>query len=200
MPEMDGLTMVKRIKSKKQLSHIPILVLSAKASLDDRVEGLRIGIDDYISKPFSATYLRQRIANIIAQRRLLQQTFLEQLGNDMNRPEGSPDKPGTSDSVGKAPEKQEYRLDAPQIIEADQVMMEKLMKFLEQRIGDEKSAYRGDGRRRQHGPHSFLRQDKGYRGYVAERFPAYSAYAARRGADSEEQDELLADRIQCRVL
>lgn len=137
MPEMDGLTMVKRIKSKKQLSHIPILVLSAKASMDDRVEGLRIGIDDYISKPFSATYLRQRIANIIAQRRLLQQTFLEQLGNDMNRPEGSPDKPGTSDSVSKAPEKQEYRLDAPQIIEADQVMMEKLMKFLEQRIGDE---------------------------------------------------------------
>ena len=139
MPEMDGLTMVKNIKSKKQLSHIPILVLSAKASMDDRVEGLRIGIDDYISKPFSATYLRQRIANIIAQRRLLQQTFLEQLGNDMNRPEGSPDKPvqRQNDISGRDLEKQEYRLDSPQIIEADQVMMEKLMKFLEQRIGDE---------------------------------------------------------------
>lgn len=140
MPEMDGLTMVKKIKSKKQLSHIPIIVLSAKASMDDRVEGLRIGIDDYISKPFSATYLRQRIANIIAQRRLLQQSLLEQLGNDMNRPEGSPDKevPAATDVTrSSAPEKTEYRLDAPQIIEADQVMMEKLMKFLEQRIGDE---------------------------------------------------------------
>lgn len=139
MPEMDGLTMVKKIKSKKQLSHIPILVLSAKASMDDRVEGLRIGIDDYISKPFSATYLRQRIANIIAQRRLLQQTFLERLGNDMNRPEGSSEQMAKSSGTDAdiVADKQEYRLDSPQIIEADQVMMEKLMKFLEERIGDE---------------------------------------------------------------
>lgn len=140
MPEMDGLTMVRHIKERKQLSHIPVIVLSARSSVEDRLEGLRIGIDDYISKPFSATYLRKRIANIIAQRRLLQQAYLERLGKDMN--------PGGADSASaetavagsnETPEAshQEYRLDSPQIIEADQIMMEKLMKFLEQRIGDE---------------------------------------------------------------
>ena len=80
MPEMDGLTMVRNIKSNKHLSHIPIIVLSAKASEQDRVLGLREGIDDYVTKPFSATYLRQRIANIIAQRHMLQQSYLESLG------------------------------------------------------------------------------------------------------------------------
>ncbi|MDE7145545.1 MAG: response regulator, partial [Duncaniella sp.] len=81
MPEMDGLTMVHNIKQNKSLSHIPILVLSAKASEQDRIKGLKEGIDDYITKPFSATYLRQRIASIIAQRRILQQAYLESLNN-----------------------------------------------------------------------------------------------------------------------
>lgn len=83
MPEMDGMTMVKEIKKNKSLSHIPIIVLSARASVTDRVEGLKVGIDDYITKPFSATYLRQRISNIRAQRKLLQQSFFEQIGREM---------------------------------------------------------------------------------------------------------------------
>lgn len=135
MPEMDGLTMVKHIKAHKQMSHIPIIVLSAKATIQDRVAGLQAGIDDYISKPFSATYLRQRIANIIVQRRLLQQSYFEQLGQDMNTAVTKQD--GSADVPPAPSEKPEYRLDSPQIIEADQVMMEKLMKFLEERIGDE---------------------------------------------------------------
>lgn len=146
MPEMDGLTMVKKIKSKKQLSHIPVLVLSAKASIADRMEGLRIGIDDYISKPFSATYLRQRIANIIAQRKLLQQNYFEQFGRDMQKnahvaddtaADSAAAHDGDHAAVQEAPDRKEYKLETPQIIEADQLMMEKLMKFLEQRIGDE---------------------------------------------------------------
>ncbi|MDE7142144.1 MAG: response regulator, partial [Muribaculaceae bacterium] len=64
MPEMDGLTMVQKIKQNKKLSHIPIIVLSARASVEDRVRGLSEGVDDYITKPFSATYLRQRISSI----------------------------------------------------------------------------------------------------------------------------------------
>lgn len=139
MPEMDGLTMVKKIKSQKQLSHIPIIVLSAKTSMADRMEGLRAGIDDYISKPFSATLLRQRIANIIAQRTMLQQSYMEMLGQQLNKTETAPAaaaEGGDADAQG-APERREYRLESPQIIEADQVMMEKLMKFLEERIGDE---------------------------------------------------------------
>lgn len=140
MPEMDGLTMVKKIKSQKQLSHIPIIVLSAKTSMADRMEGLRAGIDDYISKPFSATLLRQRIANIIAQRKMLQQSYMEMIGKQLNKPEGTSNAADTAADTaetGPSPEKREYRLETPQIIEADQVMMEKLMKFLEERIGDE---------------------------------------------------------------
>ncbi len=181
MPEMDGLTMVKKIKSHQELSHIPIIVLSAKTSMADKMEGLRVGIDDYISKPFSATYLRQRIANIIAQRAMLQRTFLEKLGSRMNQamddelkasaaakadseaPEATPALSGApaaetqaapsaapgvapASEAGSAPESapapepvelQEYRLSAPQIIEEDHLMMEKLMKFIEEHIADE---------------------------------------------------------------
>ncbi len=149
MPEMDGLTMVKKIKSHKELSHIPIIVLSAKTSMDDKMEGLRAGIDDYISKPFSATYLRQRIANIIAQRAMLQRNFMETLGNRMNQavekeiaeqetPAAAPAEGAQEPAAAAAAaERQEYRLSAPQIIEEDHLMMEKLMKFIEEKIGDE---------------------------------------------------------------
>ena len=117
MPEMDGLTMVHQIKQNPNICHIPIVVLSAKASLEDRLQGLKEGIDDYITKPFSATYLRQRIENIIAQRRMLQQAWL-----------------GATTAEG---EHREYKLDTPQIVDADQEMMEKLMKYLESRISDQ---------------------------------------------------------------
>ncbi len=147
MPEMDGLTMVKKIKSHKELSHIPIIVLSAKTSMADKMEGLRSGIDDYISKPFSATYLRQRIANIIAQRAMLQRSFMEKLGNMMHQSVdeelASADAPKQEAAPAEEPlmtpaaDRQEYRLSAPQIIEEDHLMMEKLMKFIEERIGDE---------------------------------------------------------------
>ena len=79
MPEMDGLEMVHRIKDNTNISHIPIVILSAKASLDDRLEGLKAGVNDYITKPFSATYLKQRMQNIISNQRLLQQSNLEHI-------------------------------------------------------------------------------------------------------------------------
>ena len=49
MPVMDGLEMVKQIKENSAICHIPIIILSAKASLDDRIAGLEQGIDDYIT-------------------------------------------------------------------------------------------------------------------------------------------------------
>ena len=139
MPEMDGLTMVHQIKQNPDICHIPIVVLSAKASLEDRLQGLKEGIDDYITKPFSATYLRQRIENIIAQRRMLQRTWLGQLG-------GSNDNDNTSQPLvssplggtegGLAPQR-EYRLEAPEIVDTDQKMMEQLMEYLESHISDQ---------------------------------------------------------------
>lgn len=143
MPEMDGLTMVRNIKSNKMLSHIPIIVLSAKASEQDRVMGLREGIDDYVTKPFSATYLRQRIANIIAQRRMLQQSYLESLGsvgyeNIAAEPDTVPEqaeKP--ADGGDTQPAAKEYRLDSPQVVDADKEMMATLMAFINEHIEEE---------------------------------------------------------------
>jgi DNA-binding response OmpR family regulator len=136
MPEMDGLTMVQQIKQNPDICHIPIVVLSAKASLEDRLQGLKEGIDDYITKPFSATYLRQRIENIIAQRQLLQRTWLGQLGGaEDNALETTPFS-GSEETTMETPHR-EYRLEAPEIVDTDQEMMEKLMKFLEANISEQ---------------------------------------------------------------
>lgn len=172
MPEMDGLTMVHHIKQHKELSHIPIVVLSAKASMTDRLHGLKEGIDDYITKPFSASYLKHRIANIVSRRRLLQQSYLDRLGHGVagsTQPAAAatastaaetpaaqlpppPELPeATVETAAATPEepksneetkstthsRREYQLDSPQITDADQEMMERLLKFIEQRIDDE---------------------------------------------------------------
>ena len=79
MPQMDGLELVKALKGNRNTSHIPIIILSAKSSLDDRIEGLEQGIDDYITKPFSSSYLKARIRTLLQQRSILQAWYLEQL-------------------------------------------------------------------------------------------------------------------------
>lgn len=78
MPIMDGLDMVKAIKENRDTCHIPIILLSAKSSLDDRIKGLEQGIDDYITKPFSSTYLKIRIKSLLHQRKLLQELYFKQ--------------------------------------------------------------------------------------------------------------------------
>lgn len=76
MPGMDGLELVRRIKENKDICHIPIIVLSAKAALEDRLQGLEAGIDDYITKPFSASYLTTRIRSLLKQRQEWQESLL----------------------------------------------------------------------------------------------------------------------------
>lgn len=81
MPVMNGLDMVKQIKENRNICHIPIILLSAKDTLDDRIRGLENGIDDYIAKPFSASYLRVRIRTLIKQRESLQVTYMSMLSS-----------------------------------------------------------------------------------------------------------------------
>ena len=84
MPVMDGLEMIRQIKENNNICHIPIIVLSAKASLDDRIAGLEQGIDDYITKPFSATYLKTRVASLLRQRKALQELYMNRLMEGKN--------------------------------------------------------------------------------------------------------------------
>lgn len=79
MPVMDGITMIKEIKQDHDLVQIPIIILSAKASVEDRLKGFEMGVDAYMTKPFSTQYLLGRIDAVIKQRRALQKEMLEKL-------------------------------------------------------------------------------------------------------------------------
>lgn len=76
MPEMDGLEMLAQIRDQKSTVHIPTLILSAKNSDKERIDGLAVGAIDYISKPFSEGELLLKIKNILLWRRKQQQRFL----------------------------------------------------------------------------------------------------------------------------
>jgi signal transduction histidine kinase/PAS domain-containing protein/ActR/RegA family two-component response regulator len=65
MPVMDGFQLVKKLKSDQRFSDIPIILLSAKAGEDDKIEGLSLGADDYLVKPFSSKQLRAIVSSRI---------------------------------------------------------------------------------------------------------------------------------------
>ena len=79
MPVMDGFAMVHCLKQDTNTAHIPIIVLSAKASVEDHLRGFEEGVDGYLTKPFSATYLKGRIEAVINQRHALQLDMLKQI-------------------------------------------------------------------------------------------------------------------------
>ncbi|NJN28589.1 MAG: response regulator [Cyclobacteriaceae bacterium] len=77
MPVMNGLEMCGKLKSDHKTSHIPVVLLTARSSVENNLEGLNTGADDYICKPFHAQILEQKIKNLIRQRAALQKRFSE---------------------------------------------------------------------------------------------------------------------------
>ena len=78
MPVMDGITLCKQLKDDVRTSHIPIILLTAKDSLQDKEEGYEVGADSYLTKPFSASLLRSRINNLLDSRKKLVAQFQAQ--------------------------------------------------------------------------------------------------------------------------
>ena len=97
------------------ICHIPIVLLSAKSSLDDRIQGLEYGIDDYITKPFSATYLKTRIQSLLKQRELLQERYLAAFTDKQNA------------SLNISPSE-------PQITPFDEIFLKQAVQFVEDNI------------------------------------------------------------------
>ena len=107
MPRMDGIELIRHIKENVNTCDIPIIILSAKSSVEDRIQGLQLGIDDYIPKP--------RIENLIRQRKVLQSAFLSK--------------------YGAQPKKEPLEAIAypvSQIVPLDELFMQKLVGFMEE--------------------------------------------------------------------
>jgi signal transduction histidine kinase/DNA-binding response OmpR family regulator/ligand-binding sensor domain-containing protein len=108
MPDMDGLELARSIKENANISHIPIILLTAKTDIESKLEALELGADDYITKPFSLAYLEARVENLLKIRSQLQGYFKSTL---------------TSGIIA---------LSKPDITNLDEVFIKKTMKFLEE--------------------------------------------------------------------
>jgi DNA-binding response OmpR family regulator len=75
MPEMDGFELCRMIKSNFEFSHIPVILLTAKNTIQSKVEGLELGADAYIEKPFSKEHLQAQIASLLSNRSMIREYF-----------------------------------------------------------------------------------------------------------------------------
>ena len=90
MPKMDGLELTRRLKSDIKTCHLPIILLTAKASLEQKLEGLEEGADSYIPKPFNQQHLLIRVRKLLEQRSKVREHYKHHLnfkdeGENLNR-------------------------------------------------------------------------------------------------------------------
>lgn len=79
MPGLNGVELTRQLKADVRTNHIPIVMLTAKGDRIDRIGGIEMGAEAYLTKPFDAGELRATLANLLAQRRILQEKFAKQI-------------------------------------------------------------------------------------------------------------------------
>ncbi|MCK5136792.1 MAG: response regulator [Bacteroidales bacterium] len=94
MPEMDGIEFCRAVKQEYLTSHIPVILLTAKAAVAEKIEGVETGADAYVEKPFDADYLAALVRNLLAQRKKLRQKF-----SGLSEDELKPGETGGADQV-----------------------------------------------------------------------------------------------------
>ncbi|WP_332369383.1 ATP-binding protein [Spirosoma telluris] len=78
MPRLDGFGFCRRLKTQESTSHIPVIMLTAKATIQDRIEGFELGADEYLTKPFNLDEIRVRVRNLLDKQDRLRQYFSKQ--------------------------------------------------------------------------------------------------------------------------
>ncbi|MCK7554770.1 ATP-binding protein [Chitinophaga sedimenti] len=90
MPEMDGLAFCRKVRRDHATTHIPIVLLTARAAETEQLEALELGVTDYVTKPFNFGMLLSRLRNIIAQQASLRDSYRKKLEVNPSQPEITP--------------------------------------------------------------------------------------------------------------
>ncbi|HEX8529723.1 MAG TPA: response regulator, partial [Cytophagales bacterium] len=110
MPKQDGVTLCQRLKKHFSTAHIPVVLLTARAAVQDKIAGLLTGADDYIVKPFHHQELQVRVRNLVEDRKRLRELFRREL---LVQP------------------------DPVQVASADEVFLQKVVSTVEQYLSDQ---------------------------------------------------------------
>jgi signal transduction histidine kinase/ligand-binding sensor domain-containing protein/DNA-binding response OmpR family regulator len=109
MPEMDGFTLCRKLKQNTEVNHVPVILLTAKTREEDNCEGMELGADAYMTKPFSTPLLRATMANLLTGRHLLRTKY-------------------------SGAQQQQDKVDHLEMKSADQELMERIMKVINKHL------------------------------------------------------------------
>jgi YesN/AraC family two-component response regulator len=120
MPGLDGNALFRSLREDPELELIPVVLLTAKASKESRIQGLRDGVDDYLVKPFDPRELKARVDNLIAARKRLRDRLRS--APETLPPLTAPPRP--------------LQVSEVQVLPADEALLARVQSIIEERLGD----------------------------------------------------------------